>query len=211
MTSFAQITSNVTVQQELQAAYGSVDNIDPFEGGLAEDHVAGSDMGPLFTTILADQFTRLRDGDRFFYLNESFNPDELNILRQGDTLAKVIEANTGDHEPAEPTSSCSQASISRDGVLGGERPADRASSPQGLAGITVQLKDSSGNVLATTVTDRRGRYSFNQLSGVSGTGDYTVTLVVPGGYSQTSTNPSAILISRGDTNVGGVNFVLAPA
>jgi hypothetical protein len=56
VTSFAQITSDVAVQQELQKAYGSVDNIDPFEGGLAEDHAPGSDMGPLFTKILADQF-----------------------------------------------------------------------------------------------------------------------------------------------------------
>ena len=60
VTSFAQITSNVAVQQELQKAYGSVNNIDPFEGGMAEDHVAGSDLGPLFTRIIADQFARLR-------------------------------------------------------------------------------------------------------------------------------------------------------
>src|SRR5205823_6423095 len=94
VTSFAQISSDPRVQQALKAAYGSVANIDPFEGGLAEDDVPGSDMGPLFTRILADQFTRLRDGDRFFYLNESFNQDERNILNQGNTLAKVIEANT---------------------------------------------------------------------------------------------------------------------
>jgi hypothetical protein len=41
-----------------------------------------------------DQFTRLRDGDRFFYLNEHWSPDELRILHQGNTLTKVIEANT---------------------------------------------------------------------------------------------------------------------
>ncbi len=95
VTSFAQITSNVTVQQELQKAYGTVNNIDPFEGGMAEDHVAGSDLGPLFTKIIADQFNRLRAGDRFFYLNESWNADELRIMQQGNTLGKVIEANTG--------------------------------------------------------------------------------------------------------------------
>src|SRR5207302_8587471 len=70
VTSFAQITSNVTVQKELQQAYGTVDRIDPFEGGLAEDHVKGSDVGPLFQAIMVDQFTRLRDGDRLFYLNQ---------------------------------------------------------------------------------------------------------------------------------------------
>ena len=41
-TSFAQITSDVKVQQELAAAYpGGVNTIDAFEGGLAEDHVRG--------------------------------------------------------------------------------------------------------------------------------------------------------------------------
>ncbi len=44
---------------------------------------------------MVNQFTRLRDGDRFFYLNEQFSPSEEAILQQGNTLAKVIEANTG--------------------------------------------------------------------------------------------------------------------
>jgi hypothetical protein len=73
----------------------------------------------------------------------------------------------------------------------------------------VQLKDDSGNVIATTVTDSRGRYSFNQQTGVGGTGNYTVSVVAPSGYTQTSANPSTILISRGDVNVTGVNFELA--
>src|SRR5262249_3265920 len=46
LTSFAQITSDVTVQQKLEQTYGSVDQIDPFEGMLAEDHVRGADVGP---------------------------------------------------------------------------------------------------------------------------------------------------------------------
>jgi hypothetical protein len=209
VTSFAQITSNVTVQKELQQAYGSVDKIDPFEGGLAEDHVKGSDMGPLFTRILADQFTRLRDGDRNFYLNQSFTPDELNILRQGDTLTRVIEANTN------ITNLQSDAFLFKASISGtvtvegsGGRGAHRE---QGLAGVTVQLKDDSGNVIATTVTDARGHYSFNQQTGVAATGNYTVSVVAPSGDTQTSANPSTIQISRGDVNVTGVNFELATA
>jgi hypothetical protein len=38
-----------------------------------------------------------------------------------------------------------------------------------------------------------------------------VTLIVPEGYTQSSKNPATIQISRGGTNVDGVNFVLAPA
>jgi hypothetical protein len=210
VTSFAQITSDVTVQKELQQAYGSVDNIDPFEGGLAEDHVKGSDVGPLFQRIMVDQFTRLRDGDRFFYLNESFSPDELRILQQGNTLTKVIEANTG-------VSNLQSDAFLFKASISGTAFADRSgngrpgSSPQGLAGVTVQLKDGSGNVLATTMTDGKGHYSFDQQAGLSATGNYTVSLVVPSGYTQSSANPATILISRGDTNVSGVNFVLTPS
>jgi hypothetical protein len=51
-------------------------------------------MGPLFTTILANQFTRLESGDQYFYLNESFTPAEQAILNQGTTLGQVISANT---------------------------------------------------------------------------------------------------------------------
>jgi hypothetical protein len=207
VTSFAQITSNVQVQQELQKAYGSVNNIDPFEGGLAEDHVPGSDLGPLFTKIIADQFNRLRAGDRFFYLNESWNADELNILRQGNTLAKVIEANTGITN-LQPDVFKFTASISG-AVLAAPTPGGHGGTwAQGLSGITVQLKDSDGNVVGTTVTDRLGRYSFNQLTGVGGTGEYTVQLVLPAGETQTSPNPAPVQITAGGANVTGVNFTV---
>lgn len=42
----------------------------------------------------------------------------------------------------------------------------------GLAGVTVQLKDSNGNVIATTTTDASGNYSFN-ISNLPN-GNYTV-------------------------------------
>src|SRR5262249_44202139 len=42
-----------------------------------------------------------------------------------------------------------------------------------------------------------------------GTGKYTVRLKVPAGLRQKSPDPATILISRGDLNVGGVNFVVS--
>src|SRR5262249_44931136 len=159
---------------------------------------------PLFTRIIADQFNRLRAGDRFFYLNESWNADELAILRQGNTLGKIIEANTGvsnlQNDVFKFTASVNGAVTSPAGGRHG------TSGVQGLPGVTVQLEDSSGNVLATTVTDRLGRYRFTQLTGLGGTGVYTVAIVVPSGFTQTSTNPAPITISSGDDNMSGVNF-----
>jgi hypothetical protein len=218
VTSFSQITSNVQVQKELQQAYGSVNNIDAFEGGLAEDHVKGSDVGPLFQAIMVNQFTRLRDGDRYFYQNEQWNPEELKLLQQGNTLAKVIEANT-DITNLQSDVFLFKASISGTVLSAHTRSVARASThkgalarslpSKGLAGVTVQLEDDSGNVVATTVTDSKGHYSFDQLNGIRGTGNYNVRIVVPSGDTQTSANPPSILISRGDSNLSQVNFVVA--
>ena len=79
--------------------------------------------------------------------------------------------------------------------------------------MTVQLKDSAGDLLATTVTDRQGRYSFDQLTGVAGTGTYTVSIVVPYGFTETSSKPvsDSVEITKGGLIVAGVNFTLTPA
>jgi hypothetical protein len=206
VTSFAQITSNTTVQAELAAAYGSVDNIDPFEGGLAEDHVAGSDVGPLFQAIMVDQFSRLRNGDSFFYLNESFSRQEISLFMQGSSLSSMIQLNTNVGNLQSNVFKF-QASISGAAFQGGH----------GVAGLTVMLEDTSGDILATTTTNSHGGYSFNQLSGpsnnpenasgVSAVGSYDVVLVLPGG-KQTTLTKGPIVITRGGTNVTGINFFL---
>ncbi|MFL5244184.1 MAG: peroxidase family protein [Gemmataceae bacterium] len=209
VTSFAEITSDVQVQQKLQQLYGTVDNIDSFVGALAEDHAPGADVGPLTKAVLADQFTRLRDGDRFFYLNQQFTPEEQKNL-QGTTLTKVIERNTGITN-LQSNAFYYKASISGTVFSASSGGVHRESRPQGLPGVTVQLADDSGNVVATTVTDSRGFYRFDNYSGIDGTGYYSVRLVVPAGDKQLTPNPAAMLISRGDINMNGVNFIVAPA
>jgi len=213
VTSFAQITRDVDVQQELAAAYpGGVGTIDAFEGGLAEDHVPGSDVGPLFQTIMANQFQRLRDGDRFFYLGENFDSEEAGIFQQANTLANVIMANTGVTN-LQSNVFLFQASIS--GTITLSAAPAGITTPQ-VTSIIVELEDTSGDVLATTNPAKNGSYSFNQLSGpandpsitpgVSATGFYEVVLALPAALSQVSQSPAAIEITRGDTNVTGINF-----
>jgi hypothetical protein len=95
VNSFAEITSDVSVQAALASTYGDVDNIDLWVGGISEDHLGGSSMGPLFTAIWVDQFQRSRDGDRFYYENDpAFSRSDVAHLRNT-TLADIIERNTG--------------------------------------------------------------------------------------------------------------------
>jgi hypothetical protein len=85
----------------------------------------------------------------------------------------------------------------------------RETAAHGLSGVTVEVEDTRGDVLATTVTDSSGAYRFEQLNGVSGTGDYTVKIVVPPGFAQKSRDPATIAISRGGVSVQKVDFTLA--
>jgi hypothetical protein len=89
---FADITRNRHLQGRLQSVYGTVEHVDMWIGGLAEDHHRGSLVGELFYTVLVNQFERLRDGDRFFYLN-AFPNYQIRIL-EATTLADVIRRNT---------------------------------------------------------------------------------------------------------------------
>ncbi len=96
---FSDISSDPEIQALLAALYGDVDNIDPWVGGLAEDHLPGTSVGELVSAALLDQFSRLRDGDSLFYLADLdlLQPDILTVVGNvGNThLSDVILRNTG--------------------------------------------------------------------------------------------------------------------
>jgi hypothetical protein len=213
VTSFADITSDVTVQQALRAAYGTnpdgtdnVNAVDPFEGMLAEDHLPGTDAGPTESAIVLDQFRRLMLGDRYFFLNESFNPEELSLLAQGNSLAKILKNNT------EITNLQSNVFFFKEKIAGTVfNDADQDGFPRtfgeaGVPGITVELLDGNGNILNSITTDSHGRYQFTDLTGIPGTGDFSVAIVLQAGFSSTTPTSVPISITRGGQDFEGVNF-----
>ncbi len=86
-----------TLAARLKAIYGTPNKVDAFVGMLSEKHVAGTEFGELQLAIWKQQFTALRDGDRFFYGNDVA---DLKAIRQTygitfqKTLAQIIEQNT---------------------------------------------------------------------------------------------------------------------
>ena len=57
---------------------------------LAEKHAPGSSLGPTHIAVLRDQFKRLRDGDRFWYQNRMFAPQEVAAL-QSTRLSDILQ------------------------------------------------------------------------------------------------------------------------
>jgi peroxidase len=90
--SFSQLTSNQELAGMFEDVYGSPDNADPWIAMIAEDHVPGTMVGETIYAYMVDQFTRLRDGDRFYFENalEEDLAGEIKATR----LSDVIERNT---------------------------------------------------------------------------------------------------------------------
>ena len=60
-----------TLAARLNALHGgNVNQLDAFTGMLAERHLPGSELGELQHRLWRTEFERLRDGDRYFYLND---------------------------------------------------------------------------------------------------------------------------------------------
>ncbi len=174
VTEFNQITSKVELQNTLRELYGTVDNIDLWVGTLAEDHVPGAAVGELHQTILAEQFSRLRDGDRFWYEN-LFAGKQLEDLR-ATKLVDVIRRNTA-------LDNMQDNVFSMQSVIEG-RVAGAAS------GIELRLNNADGQAIARTFTNESGYFQFGSISRV---GNYSLELVA---------NPEAssptIRITRGN-------------
>ena len=195
VTSFSEITSHPELAAKLQSLYGTVDNVDLWVGGLAEDHVVGSSLGKTFQTIIVDQFKRLRDGDRFWYQNQ-FSGKELASL-QRTSLSDIIERNTDLTSIQQNAfnfkvaiSGTVNSDLNNDGKVSLNEPA--------IANAQVQLINTvHGSVVATTTTNRQGQYSFGIKDGLR-TGVYQVQVIRAAG---------SVVASRKDIAItGGDDF-----
>lgn len=197
VTSFGQINPDPAVQDRLQQLYGSVNNIDLWVGVLAEKHLPGSSVGPTARAIIVDQFSRLRDGDRFWY-EHAFSGRALNQL-QHTSLTDIIQRNTT-LTTVQANPFFFRAEISGTAFNDRNHDGHQGRNEPGLAGRTVTLTNAdTGEVVATTTTGRHGEYRFTVADGL-GTGRFLVTTSLPPGQTQT-TPPLVITITSGNVAV----------
>ena len=179
VTTFAQITPDVSMQENLKSLYGDVNHIDLWIGGLAEGHLAGSSVGPTFARIMGDQFERLRASDRFWYQNTFQGADRTSLenLHLSDLLKRDTNlTNIQDNVFIFKTTI--SGSVFADTNNNGIRNPGEA----GLGGRLVELVDETGAVIASMLTRPDGTYRFENVP----LGSFTVREVLPQGRISTS-------------------------
>ncbi|WP_296419305.1 peroxidase family protein [Pseudooctadecabacter sp.] len=91
---FSIITSDLDTQARLAEAYEDVFQVDLWVGGLAEDAVGGTQMGALFTHIIAEQFTRTLVADQTFGVLDPALGADIIAEVQDTIFADIIERNS---------------------------------------------------------------------------------------------------------------------
>ena len=189
-TDFSQITSDPTTAAALRKAYnGDINSVDLWTGGLAEDHTPGAAIGQTFGTIIADQFTALRDGDRLFFENQfASDPTLLNQIKST-TLSDIIQRNTdtgamqADAFVATERHSGTQAGIDPFGTQAAPGEAQLAIGSPGTdllfgGALNDTLVGASGNM---TMTGGAGADTFEPFFSKSGSpNSTTITDFTPG-------------------------------
>ncbi|KAK7580575.1 hypothetical protein V9T40_001204 [Parthenolecanium corni] len=91
--------------ESVSSLYKTVRDIDLYTGGLSEIPIAGGLLGPTLTCLIADQFYRLKYGDRFWYETyekpQAFTPEQLDEIRKT-SLAGIICQNADDLQMVTP-------------------------------------------------------------------------------------------------------------
>ncbi len=91
---FEALTGDTTLAAALASVYADVDDVDAWIGLMSEDAVSNGLLGETLLTVIGDQFERLRDGDRYFYLNDAELLPYLDTI-ESTTLCDVIALVTG--------------------------------------------------------------------------------------------------------------------
>ena len=94
ISNFSEITNDANLQAALATAYNNVNDIDLFVGLLAEEHLTNSSVGITLHAILKDQFTRLRNCDRYFYKIDPMLSDNERAKIKNTRFSDLIKRNS---------------------------------------------------------------------------------------------------------------------
>lgn len=85
----------IAMQADGTGVVKGIDRLDLWVGGLAEKHINNGVVGQTFWVVLHEQFDRLQDGDRFYYLERFDNFDFYENVIDGQGFSDIVARNTG--------------------------------------------------------------------------------------------------------------------
>jgi hypothetical protein len=97
VTAFQAINPDIAIamQSDGTGIVKGIDRVDFWVGGLAEAHVNGGIVGETFWVVLSEQFERLQDADRFYYISRFDEFDFYENFIDGQEFADIVARNTG--------------------------------------------------------------------------------------------------------------------
>ena len=126
------------------------------------------------------------------------DPEEIS-LQAGETVVCTF-TNTRDIPPPPPPPPAPETGAIGDLVwLDADADGYQGDFEAGVAGVTVNLVNSGGSVIATTVTDASGKYLFSGLAG----GTYEVQFVLPAGFEVSPLRAVAVVALDSDAGAAG--------
>jgi protocatechuate 3,4-dioxygenase beta subunit len=186
------------VQDPGETGLGGVTvTLTPTSGGPSVTTTTTSNGGYLFTAVAPGSYT-VTEADPTDFISTTNNTVPVSVPSGG-----AATANFGDQQ---------QGTIS--GVVfndfNGNGVRDRGE--PGISGVTIELLDSTGRVIATTTTTGDGRYLFTSLN----PGAYTVRETDPTGFVSTTPNTGTATVPPGgiaspdfgDQQIGTVSGVV---
>lgn len=162
---FSQINPDPAVYEVLANVYNNdINQVDPWVGMLAERPMDGSIFGPTIRTIMKVQFEDLRDGDRFFYLNDPLLTEEekdwISNTNFRDVVMYNTEINLMQENVFEATpfgDMCGEGTVTTDGLI------HLHTTDEPLPEVTVEAIGNDGLVVSTSSTSELGFYDFAAL------------------------------------------------
>ena len=149
---------------------------------MAEDHAEGAIIGPTFGRIIGDQFTALRDGDRYYFENQKFDRETMREI-ESTTLSDLILRDT---DTTAMQSDAFVATERHSGTLGGVDPTGEEAA-DGMAQLVIGSagKDTlTGGDLDDTLVAARGRMT---MTGGDGADTFVIDLAQIKGRHNTVT------------------------
>ena len=158
---FQQINPDAAVFTRLLSLYADIDDIDPWVGMLAERPMPGTIFGPTLRVIISQQFLALRNGDRFYYLNDPVLSAEEKEYITSTSFRDIIMYNTNIDLMQDNVfvmrsqeEICENMTYSLEGFV-------HTSQGEAVPNVSVELTTATG--LSNGLTDADGAYVFPEM------------------------------------------------